>query len=298
MKQTPILAILAFSIFFSHSTAMAQKKITGPKKLETKSGSLNISNQPQSTGSQPKIKGLGFGGDLYDINPLTGAGSTGPNITQGGPHPQIRFSGMASSTSVPMWALTHTQSPAPYQSVLMPIYANNTLGGPTPLKLAGNTWICSAGVEGDLAYDKAGGALYATCRDTAWKLVTIDPANGNVSIKGPMPSGGAFTAIAFNSVGTLYALDTLQRKLWNLNKANPASSPVPIPLTMAPGQQMPNTSTSGSMGFTDAGGIFAAFGNVFVSINPSTGVMSILSTGLASPSGLIVTGGGVTEMPK
>lgn len=65
--------------------------------------------------------------------------------------------------------------------------------------------------EGDLAFSPVTGLLYGL-QDLggvgARRLFRIDPATGAGQIVGDLPTSGDYSAMAFNSVGTLFVLDT------------------------------------------------------------------------------------------
>ncbi|HEX8283961.1 MAG TPA: hypothetical protein VF588_11430 [Pyrinomonadaceae bacterium] len=168
---------------------------------------------------------------------------------------------------------------------------NATLNSVATLSPAGK-----CGGEGDIAYDKSGNMLYATCLDVdgLWKLVTIDLVTGAITVVGPMPvmvgQPPQYAGLAFNRVGELYALDTANRRLFKLDKQNPANNPSMLTLT-APGQ-LPNASVTGGLGFDDAGGLYASFGNQVVAINSLTGVVAQIGAG--AYTALVASGGGLS----
>lgn len=296
MKQTTTLTIALILLSLSASGAAAQGRsaIRADAKKVEKTTAIKLSDLSASTGTPPKIIATA-GGSVWDINAVDGTGSNShtPKYLGG---MTMNFDGIALGPNDTLYALTSSSLTNGYKSYLFVIAPNygvtrfeDLLYG-TPLYLAGNRWYCLG--EGDLAYDK-GGALYASCKDgSGWKLVTINPGSGAVSIVGSMPSGGAFSALAFNSSGQLFALDTGSRKLWKLDKTNPSNNPQGIPLTVAAGQQMPNTSSQGGMGFTADGGLYAAFGGQLVIINPVNGALTIVTGNNGGyTSGLAVSGG-------
>jgi hypothetical protein len=210
------------------------------------------------------------------------------------------FVGFAFGPNGKLYGLTSSTLTNGYNSVLFVIAPNSgpqqheTLQLSTPLVINGNRWDCAG--DGDLAYDK-GGELYATCKDNGvWKLVTINRFSGEVTFIGSMPGGGgSFSALAFNSLGDLFALDTQNRKLWKLNKSNPSSNPQLISLVAAVGQ-LPASSTQGGMGFIGESGLYAFFGGHLVTINPLTGtVTTIFNNNNGFVSGLAVSGGGYVQ---
>jgi len=208
----------------------------------------------------------------------------------------MTYDGFALGPNDTLYGLTSAYITNGYNSYLFVIGPNyglhpyETLSFGTPLYLSGNRWYCLG--EGDLAFDNTG-VLYATCKaGSAWQLITINPGSGAVAIKGTMPAGGAFSALAFNKLGELFALDTSTRTLWKVNKNNPSSNPQSIPLIVGPGQIMPNTSLQGAMGFSTGGGLYAFFGGQLVSINLQNGMLTILTNNnFGYISGMVVSGG-------
>lgn len=174
---------------------------------------------------------------------------------------------------------------------ILPNFSFNALGLHPPTMLNGVEWRC--GLEGDIAYDKSTGKLYATCSNGGWKLVTINPSTSVVTVVGSIGSGGNYSALAVSPAGELYALDTMSRVLVKLNKTTGAVQGSLIPLTGA----VPNTSTEGGMGFNDAGVLYAAFGGKLITINVTNGAVNVIG-GTANFSGLIVQGGGDIKIKK
>lgn|GEM_PF-5198013 len=296
MKQTTTLTIVLILLSLSPTGAAGQRRsaIGAEAKKAEKATAIKMSDISASTGTPPKIIATA-GGGVWDINAVDGTTSNGhtPKYLGG---MTMNFDGIALGANDTLFALTSAYQSNAYKSYLFVIGPNygvnrfESLLYGTPLYMAGNRWYCLG--EGDLAYDK-GGALYASCMDgSGWKLVTINPGSGAVGIVGSMPSGGSFSALAFNSSGELFALDTSSRKLWKLDKTNPSNNPQAIPLTVAAGQQMPNTSSQGGMGFTANGGLYAAFGGQLVIINPVNGALSIVTSNNGGyTSGLAISGG-------
>lgn len=295
MKQTTLtIVLILLSLYASGAAAQRRGGIAAEAKKVEKVTAIKISDVSASTGTPPKIMATA-GGSVWDINAVDGTTSNShtPKYLGG---MTMNFDGIALGANDTLYALTSSSLTNGYKShlfVIGPNYGVNrfdTLLYGTPLYLAGNRWYCLG--EGDLAYDK-GGALYASCKDgSGWQLVTINPGSGAVAIVGSMPIGGSFSALAFNSIGELFALDTSSRKLWKLDKTNPTNNPQAIPLTVAAGQLMPNTSTEGGMGFSATGGLYAAFGGQLVTINPVNGALTILTSNNGGyTSGLAVSGG-------
>ncbi|HEX5705089.1 MAG TPA: hypothetical protein VFX97_17960 [Pyrinomonadaceae bacterium] len=296
MKQTPTLTVVLILLILDASGAAAQRRgaISAEVKKVEKATAIKVADIAASTGTPPRIISTA-GGTVSDINAVDGTNSN-PHTPKYLGGMTMNFDGIALGANDTLYALTSASLTNGYKSYIFVIGPNygvnrfeNLLYG-TPLYMAGNRWYCLG--EGDLAYDK-GGSLYASCKDgSGWKLVTINPASGVVAIVGSMPSGGSFSALAFNPAGELFALDTNSRKLWKLDKTNPSNNPQAIPLTVAGGQQMPNTSTQGGMGFTANGGLYAAFGGQLVIINPVNGALSIVTSNSGGyTSGLAISGG-------
>lgn len=293
MKRSLLIVLPLVVLFFVLSAAgqpKTKKITTGEAKTIVPA---NVRNTSLSTGSAPKVQATSSG-DFYDVDPATGASSNPRQPKLNGL--TVHLAGITRDNNT-VWGLsTSVQPQQANQCRLVAINpALNTItGGPT-LQRAGNQVFCQS--EGDVAYDKTAGVLYASCLDSGvWTLYTINTSTGALTFKGTFPAGSCYAGLAFSPDGKLYALDTVQKRLWKLDKNNAASSPMLIPLVPAPGQQLPNTSQSGSMGFTDAGGVLASFGGDFVSINPTTGAVAKISP--AAYSGILVSGGGVTKLPQ
>jgi hypothetical protein len=287
MKKKLQRSILALTMLaLSQTLTLAQKRVSA------------------ETGSYPTtILGItgtnyGQGSTIYDVN-ATNGDTTNPRI------PLYQSSGykipFAGITYVPykgsnlLYGLTFSNISS-YSSTLFTILPNNSfnsLGLLPPTTLNGVEWKC--GLEGDIAYDKSTSKLYATCSNGGWKLVAINLTSAAVTILGGnIGSGGSYSALAVNSTGGLYALDTTSRVLVKLDKVTGSIQGNPIPLTGA----LPNTSSQGGMGFNDAGVLYAAFGGKLVTINVTTGAVNVVGN-TTNFSGLVVQGGGkLTTLKK
>ena len=299
MKKTLTLTILVLNLLglcASQTTAQPRSRIEAQAPKAEKTAAIKLSdisapvpvNPPNIMAiAGPTIKNLHLNGTASNFHTPKYQGMI------------MSFDGFVVGPNNKLYGLTSSSVTNGYNSYLFSIAPNSgpnayeTLQSETALYVNGNRWYCVG--EGDLAYDK-GGDLYATCKDNGvWKLVTINRFNGEVIFIGPMPGGGgSFSALAFNSHGQLFALDTQQRKLWKLDKTNPSSNPQPIPLVAATGQQLPASSVQGGMGFTGESGLYAFFGGQLVTINPLTGGVTTITTNNGSyVSGLAVSGGGL-----
>ena len=237
----------------------------------------------------------GQGSVIYDVNAQNGT-STKPRtpLYQSSSY-KIPFTGI---TYVPqngvnvLYGLSFSNMTSYYSTLftIQPNYSFTSLGLHPMTMLNGVEWRC--GQEGDIAYDKYTGKLYATCSNGGWKLVTINLASSVVTILGGnIGSGGDYSALAVNPTGELYALDTMSRVLVKLNKSTGSIQGNPIPLTGA----LPNTSVNGGMGFNDVGVLYAAFGGKLMTINVTTGAVNVIGN-TANFSGLVVNGGGPIKL--
>jgi len=296
MKRIFILNVLALCLIsLSAPQAAAQKRgpvASGPAKVDSKIPT-HLKDLAVETGTQPKILGTS-GSSVYSVNPSNGA-STHISVPKYLSGMSMEFVGFAQAGNTLYGLTSASQSNQTYRSSIFsigPEQGSNrygTLNNWSALTLNGNRVYCIG--EGDLAHDrsgKSGGLLYATCQNGGWKLLAINPNSGVAVVKGTLlPANGIFSALAFNLAGDLYALDTHNRKLLRLDK-NSATVLQTIPLTGT----LPNTSTQGAMGFSDIGGLYAAFGGAFVSINPADGAVGIIRpTNYGYISGLAVWGG-------
>lgn len=295
MKQTLTLTLLIFSLLsLSLSQAVAQSRsksaATSTQTVESHVPTT-LANTPKSTGTPPKILGTSSG-IVYDVDALSATTSNARTPRDSG-QSVSEFIGFAFDSNNTLYGLTSSFSNNPvWRSHLFTISPNSTfstLGIGPSLNYNGNPFYC---IDGDLAYDKTlPGYMYATCNDAGnWRLVTIKLSTGVVTLKGSLPAASgiygnpSYAALAFNPAGDLYALDTYNKKLYKLNKINANASP-PIALT----GPLPIPSTTGSMSFSDSGGLYAAFGGKLVTINLANGAVGVI--GNSSFTGLIVSGG-------
>jgi hypothetical protein len=297
MKRTLVLTTLTLSLLLPlvpRAAAQSRGKVinSGPA---VQAGKIppDIRNLALSTSAPTNILAVTTG-SIYNVNYLNGA-MTNPKTPTLSGYSMHQFIGMAFAGGT-LYALTAAGPPEQpvYRSRIFSITdSNTTLNMGASLMFSGNPFHCIG--EGDLAFDKSGNKMYATCLDNGvWKLITINLGNGAVTIVGPMPVPAGptpqYTALAFNPAGDLYALDTRNRRLLKLDKQSLSNNSSVIPLVAAAGQQLPNTSLTGGMGFNDSGGLYAAFGGELMTINTSTGVL--FPIGVGPYSGLVVSGGG------
>lgn len=304
MKRIFILTILTLGFLClptSRAAAQARGQAPAPETA-AKPGTAIVGVKKLTLATLPTIMGTS-GGSIYSVNPTNGTTThiSHPKYMGGLSMSFIGFA-QAGNTLYGLTPATQNNAGGLYKSHLFaigPDYGANrygTLNYGTPLYLNGNRVYCIG--EGDLAYDrsgKSGGVLYATCQDGGWKLITIIPSSGAVAVKGTLPAGGIYSALAFNLAGDLYTLDTHNRRLYKLDRTNAGVTATMIPLTGT----LPNTSVEGGMGFSDDGVLYAGFGGALVSINIVTGaVTTIRPTDYGSISGLSVKGGGDIKIKK
>ena len=299
MKQTLTLLILVLnllSLCASQTVAQTRSRIgTQVPKTEEKTAATKLSDKSAPVPVNPPYIMAISGNTVMDLN-LNGTASNFHVPKFNGL--VMSYDGFAFGKNSRLYGLTSSNLSNQYSSYLFAISPNagpnrhETLTLATPLYDSNGRWYCHG--EGDLAYDNV--QLYATCKVSGvWKLVTIG-LGGNVTIIGSMPgTGGAFSALAFNSHGQLFALDTQNRKLWKLDKTNPSNNPQPVPLVAIAGQQLPAASTQGGMGFIGESGLYAFFGGHLVTINPLTGAVNKIANNGSYVSGLAVSGGGYVQ---
>jgi hypothetical protein len=293
MKRTLVLTTLTLSLLLlpgPRAAAQIRRKVinSGPAQPDGRIPSL-ISNHAAPIPTLPtKIVAAGNGA-VVNVNPLNGAAHNTQTPLYLG-QPVYKFVGMTlvGGTLYGLTSDSASEQPANRSRLFTITGANTTLNAKGP---GGN-----CGGEGDLAYDKSSNMLYATCLDNAnvWKLVMISPVSGGVTDVGamPVPQGGQlpqYAGLAFSPTGELYALDTMNRRLLKLDKQNPVNNPSVITLTAA--LQLPLPSATGSLGFSDAGALFASSGGWLIVINPLTGEVAQIGSG--TYTGLAVSGGGL-----
>jgi len=158
---------------------------------------------PAVSGAQ--LLGSDFAGNLYDVDPATGAAtnrrSTGIN----------NLVGLAYSADGVLYALSSFDNPAGDNSLFRvdPVTGARSLVGTTGVRV----------FEGDLAYQPTAGALFGLTgrvAETPNHLLRIDPATGAAASVGMIRGGGVNaedlepSAMAFAPDGTLYVLNTGQ----------------------------------------------------------------------------------------
>lgn len=310
MKRILTLTILVFSLLnlcASYTGAQPRSRIGGQAPKAEKAAAIKLSdisapvptNNTQIVGiADTTIRNINFDGTSTNFHTPKYQGMI-VNFDGFVVGPANKLYGLSSDTQANnygshLFIIGPDVGPQPYETLQWGM-ALNIYDATTNTNAR---WYCHG--EGDLAYEK-GGSLYATCKDGGvWKLVTIDRNSALVNIIGPMPGGSgssAFSALAFNSVGELYALDTFNRKLWKVDKTNPSNNPQLISLTPKAGQQLPSPSNQGGMGFSDGGGgLYAFFGGKLVTINTLNGtVTTVTGNNAGYVSGLIAYGGGVVQ---
>jgi hypothetical protein len=292
MKRTLVLTTLTLSLLLlpgPRAAAQIRRKVinSGPAQPDGKIPSL-ISNHAAPIPTLPTKILATVNGAVVNVNSLNGA-ALSPQTPLFSGQPVYKFVGMTlvGGTLYGLTSDSALELPANRSRLFTITGSNTTLNAKGP---AGN-----CGGEGDLAYDKSGNTLYATCLDNTnvWKLVTINPGTGFFTDVGPMPvlSGQPqYAGLAFSPTGELYALDTMNRRLLKLDKQNPANNPSVITLT-APTWVLPFPGATGSLGFSDAGALFASFGGQLIVINPLTGEVAQIGSG--TYTGLAVSGGGL-----
>ncbi len=152
---------------------------------------------------------LGAGGQnafLYDVDPFTGAASN-PRSTG-----TTYLVGIAFSAQAGLYGLTSSAAFAHPGS----LYRINPATGEAQ-------WVGATGltgiIEGDLSFDPTTGELYGlyNLSSNQRQLFTVDPTTGEATLLLQLLPGDP-SAMAFDSTGQLYVLDTSLQQLLMVNK--------------------------------------------------------------------------------
>lgn len=152
------------------------------------------------------LLGSGFSdGKLYDISTVNGAATNPRNL---GTAWSICY-----SPGGTLYGVTQSGG-TPTANTLFTVNVSNgastTVATTTPV----------IGTEGDIAFDPTSGKLYAV--DGTGVLFTINTSNGVGTVIGSVLGVQDFSAMAFDSLGNLYCVDTAATTLVHVNKANAA----------------------------------------------------------------------------
>ncbi len=214
--------------------------------------------------------------NIVDIDPATGA-VTNPRNTG-----VFAIGGIATqpSTGIVFGLTTFASSPA---STLIRI--DVATGGYVVVGATGLPNI----VEGDLAFNPLNGFLYGI-QDfgpsfNQRNLFRIDPAIGVATVLGSLNTVGDYSALAFNSLGTLYSIDTSGTNS-SLNIVDPSTGSVISTVMMSS-----NLGGAAGLAFDPfTGTAFVADGgaagtNILYTLNVSTGSLSPIGS-LGIPGGI------------
>ena len=207
------------------------------------------------------------GSVLYQVDPQTGqAGDPKPTGLS-------HVVGIAFSNDLALYGLTNATAPTNPNSL---VRINRKTGAS---QLVGSTGLGNI-VEGDLACDGTTGVLYGMYYLTSGQrdIFTLNAATGAATIL-PVSLSGDPSAMAFDTTGTLYAIDTSLGKLLTIDKTTGStlsSIALSQPLGSVAGMAVdPLTQT-----FYVADGDSAGTDHLYT-LNPTTGLLTdIGSTGL------------------
>jgi hypothetical protein len=148
--------------------------------------------------------GSGFtDGKLYDVSTTTGAATS--------PRPLGIGWALSFSPNGTLYGVTQGGG-TPTSNTLYTV--NPTSGVSIPIA----TTSPGIGTEGDIAFDPTSGVLYAV--DGTGSVFTINTSNGIGTVIGSVPGAQDLSAMAFDSSGNLYVVDTAATTLIRINKFN------------------------------------------------------------------------------
>ena len=205
---------------------------------------------------------------LYDVNPLTGR-ATNPR-SLGLDH----LAGISFGPGGRLYGLTTATAPLLPNSLVRidPLTGSSELVGFTGL---------SGIVEGDLAYDRTTGSLYGLYQlsSSTRQVFTLNAATGAATLL-PVSLSGDPSAMAFDSSGKLYVLDTSLKRLLTVDKTTGATQ-TSLTLSRSLG------SVAGMAIDPETGVFYVADGDsagtdTLYRLNPQTGYLTTIgATGLA-----------------
>jgi streptogramin lyase len=203
--------------------------------------------------------GISSNRNLYDVNQTTGAASNPRFVNVSGP------AGIAFASDGTLYVLGASGTGMLYK--VNPTTGSETLVGSTGLTV----------IEGDIAIDPTTGVIYGAYYfpgGSGRNLITINPTTGAGSVVFALPSNSDVSALAFDSSGNLFAIDSSTDRILQLNKTTGAvlsSVALSVPLGVVAG-----------MAFDPATGVlYAADGNVggtnnLYTVNTTTGAMTLV----------------------
>jgi hypothetical protein len=221
--------------------------------------------------AQLALLGNDFNGVLYDVDATTGAAGN-PRSTG-----VTTLVGISFGPDGVLYGLATFGSNFPNSLVSIdPATGAATVIGDTGLD---NIY------EGDLDFDPTTGVLYgiqdaANAPSPPRLLFTIDPSTGDATAVGDVGGRGDLSAMAFDSSGTLFVLNTSDDELLTVNKSTAAIvSSVNLSLAIGALAGMDFHPATGTLYVVDGppGGT-----NSLYTLNPATGALTFIgSTGLA-----------------
>jgi outer membrane protein assembly factor BamB len=239
------------------------------------------------------------GAVLFNLDPTSGAASDPRNTGLSD------LAGIALSPSGTLFGLT-TFASQPVPNGLFTI--DPTTGTST---LVGVTGLQSI-FEGDLAFDPTTGNLYGvqsvpSLGSTERDLFELNPTTGQATVIGALStSGGDFSAMAFDSSGSLFLVDTSSATLFKVDK-NTAAILASVNLSVRSLGELagmafdPETGTAYFGNGNIVNGVSAS-GSLYT-LNPSTGALTLLGptvalaglsfTPIPEPATLLLLGLGV-----
>jgi len=221
--------------------------------------------------------GNDFLGNLFDVNQATGA-VTNPRSTG-----ISAFIGLTVSPS----GTLYTISPAGSTPAGNALFTINPATGAS--SLVGSTGLSNI-LEGDLAFDRTAGVIYGVYNSAGTnneQLFRVNPATGAATVVGTIPGANDPSALAFDSSGNLFELDT------QINSTNNSTL---SRLDKNTGAVLSTVTLSAKLGAIaglafdpTTGTLYAASGN-FVSnlytVNTTTGALTLVGPTTGSPNGL------------
>lgn len=208
-------------------------------------------------------------GTLYDINTTTGAATNPRTIGYG-------WAGIAfSPTNGQLYGLA-LNGGTPVSNALFTI---NPYSGATTLVGALGMFVS---VEGDVSVDPTSGLLYGV--DGTGALFTVDSSTGTATLLGYVKNAGDLSAMAFDSAGTLFIVDTMNALLLTVDKSN-AAVLKSVKLSPSPGGGVGGLAfdpLSGTAYFASGSGITD---NLYT-LNTSTGVLKLVGPLTGTRDGL------------
>lgn len=226
------------------------------------------------------LLGIAWDGQLYDVDPATGA-AVNPRTTN-----VTTPVGLTVASDCTLYTL-NTFGGKPQANSL---YILDSITGQSAL--VGSTGLARV-AEGDLDFDPVTGILYGIQEVSGGRrLFTVDPSTGQGTIVGGLAAGDV-SAMVFSGDGTLYMMDTSMDRVLTINKATGATlTAIPLSVNLGGLAGMDFDPTAGTLYVTDSG---TGGTNQLYSLDPASGQMTAIGpTGLTgfALSGLAFLGAG------